>query len=194
MGRWQEILRFWFGDPEESSSEYGQQRRVWFKKDPVFDGTIRRQFLTDYEQASTGALATWRQKPRSCLALVILLDQFPRNLFRGEARSFATDRVAQDTAYYALAQGYDQQVLPVERIFFYLPLEHSENLADQERSVVLVRSLYATHPEFESTLDYALRHREVIQRFGRFPHRNQILGRETTPDEAEFLRQRGSRF
>lgn len=194
MGRWQEILWFWFGDPEDPSSEYGQQRRVWFKKDTAFDGTIRQQFLTDYEQASTGALATWRQKPRSSLALVILLDQFPRNLFRGEARSFASDRAAQDTAYYALAQSYDQQVLPVERIFFYLPLEHSENLADQERSVELVRSLHAIHPEFESTLDYALRHRQVIQRFGRFPHRNEILGRETTPEEAEFLRQPGSRF
>lgn len=194
MERWEAVLRFWFGDPDDPGSEYGQQRRVWFKKDPAFDDTIRRQFLTDYEKASTGALATWRQEPRSCLALVILLDQFPRNLFRGEARSFASDRAARDTANYALTQGYDQQVLPVERIFFYLPLEHSENLADQERSVELVRSLHATHPGFESSLDYALRHRDVIQRFGRFPHRNEILGRETTSEEAEFLRQPGSRF
>ncbi|PZV01806.1 MAG: DUF924 domain-containing protein [Leptolyngbya sp.] len=194
MERWQELLRFWFGDPEDPRSEYGQQRRVWFKKDPAFDDTIRQRFLTDYERASTGALAAWRQQPRSCLALVILLDQLPRNLFRGEARSFASDRTARDTANYALAQGYDQQVLPVERIFFYLPLEHSENLADQERSVELVRSLHATHPEFKNSLDYALRHRDVIQRFGRFPHRNEILGRETTSEEAEFLRQPGSRF
>ncbi|MBD2230598.1 DUF924 family protein [Phormidium tenue] len=194
MERWQAILRFWFGDPENPGSEYGQQRRVWFKKDPAFDDTIRQRFLPDYEQAAAGALATWRQEPRSCLALVILLDQFPRNLFRGEARSFASDRAARDTANYALAQGYDQQVLPVERIFFYLPLEHSENLADQERSVKLVRSLHAAHPEFESCLDYALRHRDIIQRFGRFPHRNEILGREATPAEAEFLQQPGSRF
>ncbi len=194
MERWQEILRFWFGDPEDPGSEYGQQRQVWFKKDPAFDDTIRRRFLTDYGQASDGALAIWRQEPRSCLALVILLDQFPRNLFRGEARSFASDRAARDATNYALAQGYDQQVLPVERIFFYLPLEHSENLVDQERSVELVRSLHATHPEFENSLDYAVRHRNVIQRFGRFPHRNEILGRETTPEEAEFLQQPGSRF
>ncbi|MBD2111448.1 MULTISPECIES: DUF924 family protein [Cyanophyceae] len=194
MERWEEILRFWFGDSEDPASEYGQQRRVWFKKDPAFDDTIRQRFLTDYEQASTGALATWRQQPRSCLALVILLDQFPRNLFRGKARSFASDRAARDIANYALTQGYDQQVLPVERIFFYLPLEHSENLADQERSVELVRSLHAAHPELENFLDYAVRHRDVIERFGRFPHRNEILGRETTAEEAEFLKQPGSRF
>lgn len=194
MDRAVDILRFWFGDPEDSAGEYGQQRKVWFKKDPTFDDRIRRSFLTDYEQAAAGTLATWQHEPCPCLALVILLDQFPRNLFRGSARSFASDRAARDTANYALTQGYDQQVLPVERMFFYLPLEHSENLADQERSVALVRSLHAAHPGFDSTLDYALRHRDVIQRFGRFPHRNKILGRETTPEEAAFLRQPGSRF
>jgi uncharacterized protein (DUF924 family) len=194
IGRAKEILRFWFGDPDNPDGEYGQQRKVWFKKDLGFDDRIRRCFLTDYEQAAAGELGTWRHEPRDCLALVILLDQFPRNLFRGEAQSFASDGAACATAYHALAQGYDQRVLPVERIFFYLPLEHSENLADQERSVELVRSLHAAHPGFESSLDYALRHREVIQRFGRFPHRNKILGRETTPAEAAFLRQPGSRF
>ncbi len=194
MGRAEEILKFWFGDPADPDGEYGQQRQVWFKKDPAFDDTLRRLFLADYEAAAAGDLEPWRHQPRACLALVLLLDQFPRNLFRGEARSFASDRAARDLACHALAQGYDQQVLPVERIFFYLPLEHSENLADQDRCVDLVRSLQAVHPEFESPLDYALRHREVIQRFGRFPHRNEILGRETTPAEAEFLQQPGSRF
>lgn len=192
MERVEEILRFWFGDPE---GEYGQQRQVWFKKDSAFDSIIRQRFLEDVERAIAGDLDDWRQGSRSCLALVLLLDQFPRNLFRGDARSFEGDRAALTTAYDALDRGYDQQVLPVERMFFYLPLEHSENLADQERSVELVRSLHATQPEkFESTLDYALRHRDVIQRFGRFPHRNQVLGRETTPEEAEFLQQPGSRF
>ncbi|HZG39944.1 MAG TPA: DUF924 family protein [Nodosilinea sp.] len=194
MERTQAILQFWFDDPEDAAGEYGQQRSVWFKKDPAFDDTIRRLFLPEYEQAAAGALNEWRNQPRPCLALVLLLDQFPRHLFRGEARSFASDPMALATAYHALERGYDQQVLPVERIFFYLPLEHSENLADQDRSVKLVRSLHAAHPEFESTLDYALRHRDVIQWFGRFPHRNDVLGRETTPAEAEFLRQPGSRF
>ncbi|PSR18358.1 DUF924 domain-containing protein [filamentous cyanobacterium CCP3] len=191
----EEILRFWFGDPKDPGGGYGQRRRVWFKKDPAFDDVIRRRFLEDVERAIAGNLDDWRSQPRSCLALVLLLDQFPRNLFRGNARCFKGDRAALTTAYYALDRGYDQQVLPVERMFFYLPLEHSENLADQERSVELVRSLHAADPQkFESTLDYALRHREVIQRFGRFPHRNAVLGRETTTEEAEFLQQPGSRF
>ncbi|WOD37996.1 DUF924 family protein [Nodosilinea sp. E11] len=188
------ILRFWFGDPADASGEYGQQRSVWFKKDPAFDATMRQLFLPEYEQAAAGALNDWRNQPRACLALVLLLDQWPRNLFRGDRRSFASDGAALKTAYFALAQGYDQQVLPVERIFFYLPLEHSEALADQERSVALARSLHSAHPEFASILDYALRHQQVIQRFGRFPHRNEILGRATTAAEAEFLRQPGSRF
>lgn len=194
MERVAEILRFWFGDPEDAAGEYGQQRQVWFKKDPAFDDTIRQEFLGGVEQAMGGALEAWREQPRPCLALVLLLDQFPRNLFRGTARSFAGDRTALATAYHALDRAYDQQVLPVERMFFYLPLEHSENLADQDRSVDLFQALHAAHPEFDNTLDYALRHREVIQRFGRFPHRNEILGRETTPEEAAFLQQPGSRF
>ncbi len=192
--RAEEILRFWFGNPADPQSGYGQQRQVWFKKDPAFDATIRQRFSADYEQAVSGALEDWRNAPRSCLALVLVLDQFPRNLFRGSGQSFASDRAALATAYHALDQGYDQQVLPVERVFFYLPLEHSENLADQDRSVALVRSLHAAHPGFDATLDYALRHREVIQQFGRFPHRNEVLGRATTAAEAKFLQQRGSRF
>ncbi|MFQ4140107.1 DUF924 family protein [Nodosilinea sp. PGN35] len=194
MERVEEILRFWFGDSADPKGEYGQQRQAWFKKDPVFDDAIRQGFLAEVERAMVGELEDWRSQPRSCLALVLLLDQFPRNVFRGKAKSFAGDSAALATAYHALESGYDQQVLPVERLFFYLPLEHSENLADQDRCVELVQALHASHPEFESTLDYALRHREVIQRFGRFPHRNEILGRATTPEEAEFLQQPGSRF
>ncbi|MEO1069068.1 MAG: DUF924 family protein [Cyanobacteria bacterium J06638_6] len=188
------ILRFWFGDPQDPQGEYGQPRQVWFKKDAAFDDRIRRLFLTDYERAAAGELDGWHQEVRSCLALVLLLDQFPRNLFRGEARSFATDSAALAVADYAVERGYDQQVLPVERMFFYLPLEHSEDLSDQDRCVALVRSLAADHPELQSYLDYAQRHRLVIQRFRRFPHRNEILGRATTAEEAEFLQQPGSRF
>jgi uncharacterized protein (DUF924 family) len=188
------ILKFWFGDPADPDGEYGQQRSLWFKKDPALDETLRQHFLADYEQAAAGHLDFWRDQPHSCLALVLLLDQLPRNLFRGQPRSFASDRAARAIANHALVQGYDQQVLPVERIFFYLPLEHSEDLADQDRCVDLVRSLHAAHPEFASTLDYAMRHREIIQRFGRFPHRNPVLGRETTWAEAEFLQKPGSRF
>lgn len=188
------VLHFWFGDPTKADSEYGQQRQVWFRKDPAFDETIRSHFLSDYEQAAAGTLNSWQDQPPSCLALIVLLDQFPRNLFRGDPRSFATDAQALSAARYALAQGFDQELLPVERIFMYLPLEHSENLADQQESVQRVQAVAAQNPELDNTLDYAIRHRDVIERFGRFPHRNEILGRETTATEAEFLKQPGSRF
>ncbi len=194
MAKFNDILTFWFDHPDRPGSEYGQQRQVWFTKDPAFDEQIRQQFLADYEQAASGQLAAWQAQPHSCLALILLLDQVPRNLFRGDPRSFATDAQALATAEYAIQQGFDQVLLPVERLFVYLPLEHSEALAQQERCVSLMETLYNQHPEFESTLDYARRHRDVIQRFGCFPHRNEILGRQTTEAEAEFLQQPGSRF
>ena len=188
------VLHFWFGDPKAPKGEYGHQRRCWFQKDSDFDETIRRKFWTIFEQAAAGQLYPWQDQPRSCLALVVLLDQFPRNLFRGDPRSFATDSQALEISEHALARQYDQQVLPVERLFFYLPLEHSENLAHQHRSVALFEVLARHSPEFKSTLDYAYRHRDVIAQYDRFPHRNAILGRESTVDEAAFLKQPGSRF
>ncbi|MBD0335634.1 MAG: DUF924 domain-containing protein [Cyanobacteria bacterium Co-bin13] len=194
MDRVEAILNFWFGDPALPNSEYGQQRQVWFKKDPAFDETLRDHFLADYERAAAGQLNDWQAQPHSCLALIVLLDQLPRNLFRGDPRSFATDGQALATARYAVQQGFDQALIAVERIFVYLPFEHSENLADQQESVRLSQALVHQHPELENIFDYALRHRDVIERFGRFPHRNEVLGRETTPAEAEFLTQPGSRF
>jgi uncharacterized protein (DUF924 family) len=189
-----EILHFWFGNPDDQHSEYGQQRQVWFKKDPAFDATIRDRFLADYQQAASGELSAWQVKPHSCLALILLCDQFPRNLFRDSAQSFATDAQALALANYARQQQFDQQLIPVERMFLYLPFEHSENLADQTTSVALFQRLSERCPDLESAYDYAIRHRDIIERFGRFPHRNAVLGRETTPEEAEFLQQPGSRF
>ncbi|MBD2256073.1 DUF924 family protein [Pseudanabaena sp. FACHB-2040] len=194
MDRVEAILNFWFGDPMVPDSEYGQQRQVWFKKDPAFDETLRTHFLEDYEQAAAGQLSDWQTTARPCLALILLLDQLPRNLFRNAPRSFATDGQALAAARYAVQQGFDQLLTDLERIFVYLPLEHSENLADQQESVRLFQALAHENPELETNLDYALRHQEVIERFGRFPHRNEILGRESTPAEAEFLTQPGSRF
>ncbi len=188
------ILKFWFGDPLDPSGEYGRQRRCWFLKDPAFDAEIRQTFSVTFEQAAAGQLDHWRQHSKSCLALVLLLDQFSRNLFRGEPRSFATDAQALTAAEYALAHHYDQQVLSVERLFFYMPLEHSENLDHQRRSVMLFEGLVQSAPEIHTTLDYAYRHRDVIAQFGRFPHRNDILGRQSTPAEVEFLKQPRSRF
>jgi uncharacterized protein (DUF924 family) len=188
------VLQFWFGGDAPGEGAYGQQRRVWFKKDPAFDAAIRDRFLDDYEQAAAGGYDPWRSQPRSTLALLLLLDQFPRNLFRGEGRSYATDAYARQVTNGAIAQGFDALLLPVERVFLYLPLEHSEDPEDQARSVQYFEQLVAVAPDLASTLDYAYRHQAVIDRFGRFPHRNAILGRASTPEELAFLQQPGSRF
>lgn len=189
-----DILHFWFGHPADPESEYGQQRQVWFRKDPEFDQQIRDRFATIYDQARRGELADWIDAPRSALALTLLLDQCPRNMFRGSARCFEADAQALATAQGAIARQYDQALLPVERMFFYLPFEHSENLDHQHQSVNLFEALVQGAPELQSTLDYAYRHRDVIAQFGRFPHRNEDLGRPSTAAELAFLRQPGSRF
>ncbi|MEO0535352.1 MAG: DUF924 family protein [Cyanobacteria bacterium P01_A01_bin.123] len=186
-----EILAFWFDEP---SGELAQLRKVWFQKNTAFDEQIRQRFLTDYEKAATGQLETWKTHPKSCLALILLLDQFPRNLFRQNSRSFATDKQAVAVAQWAIDQGFNQSLIPVEQLFVYLPFEHSEQLTNQHRAVTLIEPLGEADPGLVSCVDYAYRHRDVIERFGRFPHRNEILGRSTTLAEAEFLRQPGSRF
>lgn len=191
MSRVDEILDFWFGRPDEAI--YGKQRSFWFTKKPQFDQEVRTRFLTDYEQAVAGQLDHWKESPKSCLALIILLDQFPRNMFRGTAQAFARDPQALSAAQHAVANGFDQELLTVQRWFVYLPFEHSENLEHQRQAVQLFGTL-SDDPDSASTLDYAVRHRSVIERFGRFPHRNHILGRATTPEEAEFLKQPGSSF
>jgi len=192
--RAQAILDFWFGNPHAPDGEYGQQRKVWFQKNQAFDAALRQHFLADYDRAQTGSLEAWILYPRSCLALILLLDQVPRNIFRGSPKSFATDGKALSVSRYAINHQHDQRLIPVERIFVYLPLEHSETLTDQDLSVQLFQALVDENPELETTLDYANRHREVIRQFGRFPHRNAILNRATTDLEAEFLQQPGSRF
>lgn len=186
-----EILDFWFGKPDEA--DYGKPRKVWFIKNPEFDQEVRSRFLKDYQQAATGELDDWKTSPHGCLALIILLDQFPRNMFRGQPQAFATDPQALAYAQHAVAQGFDKQLLPIQRQFIYLPFEHSENLEHQHQCIELF-SMLKDHPECSSCVDYAHRHHKVIERFGRFPHRNKILGRETTPEEAEFLKQPGSSF
>ena len=184
-----EILRFWFGPPGTRSSA----RAEWFRKDPAFDQDIRASFLELHEKGATGVLGDWRECAGECLALIILLDQFPRNMFRDSARSFASDRLALEAARQALAAGHADGALPVERLFFSLPFEHSEVLADQDVSCRLIEPL-AAFPETAGVWPFALKHREIIARFGRFPHRNELLGRVSTPEELEFLRQPGSRF
>ena len=187
-----EILAFWFGRPGEPG--FGQPRSEWFRKDAAFDDQIRSRFLPGVEAALAGELTAWADERQGLLAMLILLDQFPRNLFRGEAKAFAGDPRARSLAESALAKGWDKDLSAVEKLFVYLPFEHSEALADQERSVALFSALAAGHSGCEGFLDYAYRHHEVIARFGRFPHRNAALGRLSTPDEAGYLAQPGSGF
>jgi uncharacterized protein (DUF924 family) len=188
--RAEEVLEFWFGREDEPA--YGEFREAWFKKDPEFDRQIRDRFEALYEEAATGGLDGWKEEARSCLALVILLDQFPRNMFRGDPRSYATDRKAQVTAEYAVERALDRELPPFQRAFLYMPFMHSEDLEHQRRSVELFRALEGSGES--GSAGYAVRHMEIIERFGRFPHRNEVLGRQTTPEEAEFLTQPDSSF
>lgn len=182
--RAREVLDFWFG--REDDPEYGQFREEWFRKDPEFDYRVTEQFADLYEEAAAGELDGWRDDVERCLALVIVLDQFPRNMFRGEARAFAADGKARDAARALLPRA--GELSPDERLFAWLPFEHSESRDDQDLACDLIA------PLGEELLRYAQRHREIIERFGRFPHRNAILGRESTPEEIEFLKQPGSGF
>ncbi len=186
------ILAFWFGQPSEPN--YGQPRKNWFRQDAAFDAEIRARFMPSVEAALAGKLADWADRRPDLLALLILLDQFPRNLFRNEAKAFAGDAQARPLAETALEQGWDKGLSAVEKLFIYLPFEHSELLADQQRSVALFTTLAAENPSCEGFLDYAHRHHEVIVRFGRFPHRNAALGRPSTPEETTYLAQPDSGF
>jgi len=188
-----DILTFWFGPPSEPG--HTQPRGHWFARDPAFDAECARRFLDTYEKAAAGELRAWSDEPRSCLALLLLLDQFPRNLFRGSPRAFATDAQAREVARRALARGLDVSLPPVWRWFFYLPFEHSEDLQDQRLAVSLFEALASGNdPTAAEPLKYARRHHDIIARFGRFPHRNAVLGRESTPEEAAFLQEPGSSF
>jgi uncharacterized protein (DUF924 family) len=170
------IVSFW--------AEAGPDK--WFEQDESLDQAIRLRFLLTHEAAANGELAAWEESAEGALALVLLLDQFPRNMFRGNARAFATDALACAVADRALTRNFDQATDPAMRPFFYLPFMHSEAPIDQDRSV----RLYEALGEAEQ-LRYATEHRDVVQRFGRFPHRNRALGRDTTPAEQAFLEASG---
>lgn len=192
----EEILRFWFGPPD--GPPFANQAR-WWTKDPAFDETIRARFGTDLETAAAGGLRDWEEAPRSRLALVLVLDQFSRNAFRDTARAFAQDGRALALCRDGIARGLDRALALVERYFFYMPLMHAEDLAIQQTAVATFARLADEAPlelrgGFEAAVDFAERHRAIIERFGRFPHRNAILGRESTPEEAEFLTQPNSSF
>ena len=183
----EEVLDFWFGEPR------GRSRAQWFRKDAAFDAVIRERFGALHAAAARREREAWRANAGSMLALVVVLDQFSRNLYRGDARAFAQDGHARECAVEALMRGDDLGLVPVERQFLYLPFEHSEDRADQEKCVDLMRSLEA-FGETRGLSGWAVKHCEIIERFGRFPHRNAALGRASTPEEVEFLKQPGSGF
>ena len=183
----EDVLDFWFGHPP------GSRRKAWFVKSALFDESIRTRFLTLHNAAAGGEFAAWTGTPRGALALIVLSDQFPRNLFRGSGRAFATDPIALATAKHVVDKGWDTGLLPVERMFVYLPFEHSEVLAEQDRSCALFAPLNA-FPETSDAVEFSEKHRAIIRRFGRFPHRNAALGRQSTAEETEFLTQPGSGF
>jgi uncharacterized protein (DUF924 family) len=177
-----DVLRFWFGE----AAEYGKSHQRWFEKNDAFDAEIRSRFERLHYTLSSNR--DWLDDARACLARIIVLDQFPRNMFRGTPRAFASDALALEAARLAVARGWDHGLVQVEQWFVYLPFEHSENPADQERACELMKAFAAEQ------LVYAERHRDIIRRFGRFPHRNEILGRASTSEEIEFLKTPGSGF
>ncbi|MGH7778577.1 MAG: DUF924 family protein [Candidatus Binataceae bacterium] len=184
--RAESVLQFWFA--EKAGSNAGAIRSLWFVPSPEFDKLCRERFLSSYEHAVREHLEDWRNEPRSCLALVLLLDQFPRNMFRGTARAFATDAKARELSLHAVASGFDHELSPMMRMFLYLPLQHSENLEDQLESVRLTRALADEVSDESEIVEFAEQHLEIIRRFGRFPGRNQALGRQSTPEESIFLK------
>jgi uncharacterized protein (DUF924 family) len=186
-----QVLAFWFGEP--GAPEQGQPRSLWFTKSEATDALIRNRFAAAVEAALGGQLERWADgHPRDALALILLLDQFTRNIHRDTARAFAGDARALAVARRLVAEGRDRQLVPLERWFAYLPFEHSEQIADQHESLRLFESL--AREGLAEPLVWARKHYEVIERFGRYPHRNELLGRPSTAMEIEFLKQPGSRF
>jgi uncharacterized protein (DUF924 family) len=188
----QAVIDFWFGAP--GSPERGTTREVWFRKDPAFDASIAQHFGALVERALAGELRDWDAEPPSALARILLLDQFTRNIFRDTARAFAGDALALRAAQALVASGQDRALPPEQRSFIYLPFEHAEDPAAQDEAVRLFARLEAEAPALTGLVDWAQRHRAIVARFGRFPHRNALLGRASTPEELAFLQEPGSRF
>jgi uncharacterized protein (DUF924 family) len=195
----QDVLAFWLGAYPLDAAAMARVQAQWFQKNEAFDAELRERFVPTIDAALDGGLSGWTTTAEGWLALLIVLDQFSRNAFRGQAKSFAGDPLALQVALEGIGVGQDQQLPPMARIFCYLPLEHAEDRLMQTRSVALFDALAAApqaEPRafFANTADYARRHQEVIERFGRFPHRNAMLGRASTEDEQTYLAQPGAGF
>ena len=193
------IHDFWFGSHPNDAVVAQQQSSLWWCKNPDNDQEIRMRFATAVDAAGRHQFDNWTKSASKLIALIILTDQFPRSIYRNTPRAFELDSLARGWCLAGLEQGMDRLLRPIERMFFYLPLEHSETAADQELSVQLYTRLFQEVPVdqvdlFRGYLTFALRHRRIIARFGRFPHRNSILGRPSTPEELAFLQEAGSSF
>jgi uncharacterized protein (DUF924 family) len=188
----QDVLDFWFG--ASTSPVFGTERKVWFKKNAAFDRLVAGRFGATIERALRGELDAWAETASTALARVLLLDQFTRNAFRGQPRAFAGDAQALAAASAMVGARQDESLPPVVRAFVYMPFEHAEGLAMQNEAVRLFARLATAAPELGHMLDYARRHHAVIERFGRFPHRNALLGRASTVEEIAYLAQPGSSF
>lgn len=199
IARPETVLDYWFGGPGSAREIAERQMKLWFGKLPEKDREVSALFTPTFNAATSGSLEDWATTPRGRLALVIVLDQFPHHIHRDTPQAFAQDAKALALSLAALATGEDKALALIERVFLYFPLEHAESLAMQDLSVTQYQQLRdeadeAERPLFENFLDYAHKHRDVVQRFGRFPHRNDILGRLSSADEIAFLKQPGSRF
>jgi uncharacterized protein (DUF924 family) len=193
------ILTYWFGAKPDQAALAKDRADLWWSKNNEVDRDIRQRFESSVQLAGEGKLNSWLIEPRGRLALIILTDQLPRNIYRDSPQAFAFDTRALEWSLDGIEASVDRLLRPIERVFFYLPLEHSERLEDQERSVSMFRELLPSvdtdqQEIFESYLNFAILHRDVVARFGRFPHRNCILGRTSTPEELYFLSQPGSSF
>lgn len=196
---WQPLLEWWFGNSESPNEVAADKGKLWFGKRDSQDLEAQTRFGDWVEQALAGGLTDWAQRPEGWLALVLLLDQLPRMIFRDTPKSFSGDLRAQALVAQGIAADFDRQLRPIQRVFIYLVFEHCENLAVQNEAVSRYIDLIAQQPEadrslFTDYLNYAEKHQQVIARFGRFPHRNAVLGRESTTEELAFLSGPGSRF
>jgi uncharacterized protein (DUF924 family) len=197
--RVEEVLEFWFGELDELGCSSPEHRKRWWTKSDAFDKAIKSHFLGDYEAIVAGDGEGWRSTERGALAYIIVLDQFSRNMFRGTPKMFAADQLARKACLEGLDAGFDTRLSFDERVFFYLPMEHSEAVAHQLRCVELFNGLLDCAPaplqaDAKYYLDFAERHKAIVVRFGRYPHRNEILGRSSTPEEVAFLGEPGSSF
>jgi uncharacterized protein (DUF924 family) len=192
LARIDQILAFWFKEQALSAPQIDRRMDIWFGEDPVFDEAIKAEFEDDIERASQGQLEYWADEPRGRLALILLIDQFRRNIHRGTAKAFSHDKLALKLCVEGAMEKKDKGLTPIQKVFFYMPLQHAESAKVQAKSVELFNKLAeSVSPTYQETFltvaQFAELHKDIIDQFGRFPHRNQLLGRANTPEEDEYL-------